>query len=162
MKMTRLRIPIAVLAVTVLLVFSSFAMAHTGVATLKANGTPAGPSDAYSPKQTCGGCHFNCATGAYSSDKGTWCTASAKYDCTIPGNCPDYESMATTTVNKIQGYTNSAGKVAFMNYAVTVPAHGASTGKHSTEGRNEEQTAAQRSIWGAPASISSPGMWGRF
>lgn len=164
MKITRLRVSIAVLSVMVLLVFSSFALAaHPDVTTLKADGTAAGATDAYSPKQTCGGCHFNCATGAYSEDNATWCqTAGTKKDCTITGNCPDYESMATKTVTKSQGYSDANGKLAFTSFTVTAPMHGVSTGKHSTQGRNEELTAAQRAIWGAPGFITSTGMSGRY
>ncbi len=137
--------------------------AHPDITTLKADNTAAGPTDAYSPKQTCGGCHFNCATGAYSADTTTWCrTAAEKKNCAAAGNCPDYDSAATVNVSKVQGYGNSSGKVDFQNYTVTSPAHGVSTGKHSQHGRNEGWTAALRSIWGAPAFTSSPGMWGRY
>jgi hypothetical protein len=45
---------------------------------------------------------------------------------------------------------------------VTSPAHGASTGLHSTHGRNETLTAAQRTIWGNPALIGGTGMFGRY
>ncbi len=137
--------------------------AHPDITTLKADGSAAGQADAYSPKQTCGGCHFNCATGANSEDTATWCqTQAAKKDCTAAGNCPDYESAASVNVSKVQGYGNSSGKVVFQNYTVTSPAHGVSTGKHSQHGRNEEWTTALRSIWGAPAFTSSPGMSGRY
>ena len=58
--------------------------AHPDTTTLKADNTAAGPTDAYSPKQTCGGCHFNCATGAYSADTTTWCAVAAeKKDCAV-------------------------------------------------------------------------------
>lgn len=149
-------------AMALLLGFSTAMASHIDITVLKSDGAPAGPTDAYSPKQTCGGCHFNCATSAYSTDKTTWCNSyAAKKDCSDPGNCPDYESLATTTVTKVQGYGTSSG-VVFQYYNVKSPTHGASIGKHSQQGRNEEFTAAQRSIWGAPAFASSPGMWGRY
>jgi len=58
---------------------ASHATMAIDVPTLKADNTPAGPNEAYSPKQTCGGCHFNCTTLAYTGDsaaeKATWCGA---------------------------------------------------------------------------------------
>jgi hypothetical protein len=119
-------------------------------------------TSAYSPKNTCGGCHFDCASKAYSDVISSWCQAGAQKDCTVAGNCPDYESMAVSTVNKTQGILQSNGTTTDVTYSVAIPLHGASTGKHSTQGRNEGLTAAQRTVWGAPANISSPGMWGRF
>jgi len=161
-KMTFL---MAVLTAVVLWSVSA-AFAHTLDVILKdKDGFAVSASTPYSPKNTCGGCHFNCSDGSYSTDRSTWCngtTGKVQKDCTIAGNCPDYESMATTTVSKQQGFANSISKVAFATYDVAVPLHGASTGKHSTQGRNEELTPAQRSIWGAPATISSPGMSGRY
>lgn len=166
MKRLSVRIPIALIAVMVLLVFSSLALAaHPDVTTLKADGTAAGATDAYSPKQTCGGCHFNCATLAYTETNSLWCDGTVgkeKKACTTVGNCPDYESMATKTVTKSLGYANADNKLAFTTFTVTSPMHGASVSKHSTEGRSEELTTAQRAIWGAPGAITSPGMFGRF
>ncbi len=140
--------------------------AHPDVSTLKADGTAAGPSDAYSPKQTCGGCHFNCTDGSNSSNHAAWCdgatTTPRKWDCTVAGNCPDYESQALAEVSKVQAYGTSGGTVKFENYTVKSPAHGASVGKHSQHGRNEEWNSALRTIWGAPGFTSSPGMSGRY
>lgn len=147
--------------------YSPSAMAaHPDITTLKSDGTAAGPSDAYSPKQTCGGCHFNCSDRTSSADRSTWCngetTTPLKWSCSTAGNCPDYESQETKNVTKTQGYGTSTGTTKFENYVVKSPKHGASTGKHSTHGRNEEWTAALRSIWGAPGFTSSPGMSGRY
>jgi hypothetical protein len=139
--------------------------AHPDVPLRQANGLAVSSTTPYSPKMTCGGCHFDCNTMAYSDVISTWCGTAGngdQKDCSVPGNCPDYESMAVSTVNKVQGYITSAGTLSNMSYDVAVPLHGASTGKHSTEGRNEAVTVAQRTIWGAPANISSPGMWGRY
>jgi hypothetical protein len=157
----------AILSIVLLLAGVTAAMADhaskgINVPTLTATGAAAGPTDAYSPKQTCGGCHFNCTTGGYTTDTTLYCQTGQKKDCSVAGNCPDYESLATTTVNKVQGYPTGSGTVLFQNYTVKGPMHGASVGKHSTQGRNEEWTAALRTIWGAPAFTSSPGMWGRY
>lgn len=76
------------------------------------------------------------------------------------GACHDYGS-GSKTVNKVHGYADVNGKINFMTYSVSSYAHGVSVGKHSDMGRNEEMTSAQNKIWG-PATISSPGMWGRY
>ncbi len=143
------------------------AYAHTLDVTLKDSlGSAVSSTTPYSPKMTCGGCHFNCSDGSYSTDKNTWCDNSGagkmQKDCSAAGNCPDYESAATTEVSKVQGYADSNGVTTYMTYTVKAPVHGASVGKHSTLGRNEGLVAAQRSIWGAPATISGPGMSGRY
>ena len=149
--------------------------AHPAVTTLKADGIAATSSDAYSPKQTCGGCHFDCATGLNSTVTASFCQNDAARTayyalvdagtcttCNQAGKLPDYESMATTNVTKNQGFITSGGTISYMNYTVKIPLHGVSTGHHSTEGRNEGLTTEQRTIWAAPANISGPGMWGRF
>ena len=149
--------------------------AHPPVTTLKADGSAAGSTDAYSPKQTCGGCHFDCATGLNTTVTASFCqddtarmawygvvTLGTGTSCNTAGKCPDYQSMQLTTVNKNQGYFQTGAAMGFTNYTVTIPLHGASTGHHSTQGRNEELTTTQRTVWGNPAIISSPGMWGRF
>ncbi len=139
--------------------------AHPDVTVKTSAGATAGPTDAYSPKMTCGGCHFNCTTGAItgttSGELATWCQVATQKDCSIAGSCPDYQSMQTFTVTKNQGIPTPTG-VQYVDYTVTVPKHGAVTGSHSSEGRNEEMTVAQRTIWGAPAFVSSPGMYGRY
>jgi hypothetical protein len=112
---------------------------------------------------TCGGCHFDCATNAYSTTKATWCsTQEAQKDCSVAGNCPDYASLATADSSHTQGYANSASKTDFQTFSITSPQHGASVGLHSQHGRNEAATAAQKTIWGAPALVSGAGMFGRF
>jgi len=170
----------AILSIVLLLAGVTAAMAdhaskNINVLTKKADGSDAGAA-AYSPKQTCGGCHFNCSDGSYGTDVNTWCQNEAQRqgwfnkivtnlptgNCSVPGRCPDYASAATSTVTHNQGYGNSNGKVEFQNWTATSPAHGAAVGKHSQHGRNEEFTAAQRQIWGVPAFASSPGMWGRY
>src|SRR5574341_2506325 len=65
----------------------------------------------YSPKQTCGGCHFDCATGLYTSVTASYCQTEAARttwfaggSCNTPGKCPDYESLDTKTVSKHKGF----------------------------------------------------------
>jgi hypothetical protein len=137
--------------------------AHPDVPLKQASGAAVTSTTPYSPKNSCGGCHFDCATGAYSDVIASWCqTPATQKDCTVAGNCPDYESMAASTVSKTQGILLANGTTQDTTYTVAIPLHGATTGKHSTQGRNEGLTTAQRTVWGAPANISSPGMWGRF
>lgn len=103
--------------------------------TLKdATGSAVTGNTPYSPKMTCG-----MAAGA----------------------CHDYGS-GSTSVSKFQGYVNGSGKVAFDTYTVSTHTHGVSVGVHSSQGRGEEWPAALRTVWGAPAFASSPGMWGRY
>jgi hypothetical protein len=152
-------------AVSLMIGVSAAFAAHMDISLKDSMGSPVTAITPYSSKMTCGGCHFKCADSTYSNDKSTWCGApgmGTQKDCSVTGACPDYQSAATATVNKVQGYPAADGTMAFDNYDVKVPMHGASTGKHSTDGRNEGLTTAQRTIWGAPATISGPGMSGRY
>ena len=154
MKVTRLRIPVAVFAVMVLLVFSSMAFAvHLDVPLKDAAGNQiTDGTTPYSPKQTCTGCHIG-------ADKSAWLTTQSR-----PGgvlNAADYES-GTGSVNKSMYVKSSTGTWVSQAFDVAVPLHGVSVGKHSTEGRNESLVDTQRDAWGAPKTISSPGMSGRF
>ena len=152
----------ALLAALVLFGAPRAAVAHIDVS-LKAASGPAGGTTPYSTKMTCGGCHFNCATGAYDDNRASWCQAQAdQKDCSVPGNCPDYASLATSLSSHNQGFPNTSGKVDFTTTTTKSPQHGASVGYHGQQGRNEDTTSAQRSIWSAPAFISSPGMFGRY
>jgi hypothetical protein len=148
--------------------------AHPDVTTLKADGAAAGATDSYSPKQTCGGCHFKCADGSYTTDSTLYCqndtqrmawfgvvTLGTGTTCNTPGKCPDYASADTKTISKHKGHPTATG-VAFASFDAKAPMHGASVGKHSGEGRSEGLDANQRTVWGAPAFISSPGMFGRY
>jgi len=162
---TSLLLCLLALAATVLLgaPLSAIAAVHPDVTVKDSLGGTVSDTTPYSPKVTCGGCHFNCSTGEYSADQTTWCDGTAgklQVLCTS-ATCTDYASAQTQVITKHQGYGTPTG-VAFTTHNVTVPMHGASTGKHSTEGRNEELAANQRTIWGAPAFISSPGMFGRY
>jgi hypothetical protein len=166
MRKRRMWTVMAVMFVIALLIVPMRAMAsHPDVALKNAAGNTVTANEPYSPKQSCGGCHFKCSDGTYSTDQTTWCDGTAgklQKDCTVAGNCPDYASAATADTSHIQGYANSSKLVTFQTYTIKSPAHGASVGLHSQQGRNEEVTAAQRTIWGAPAFISSPGMYGRY
>ena len=153
---------LALLAALALFGVPSAAVAHIDVS-LKAASGPAGGTTPYSTKMTCGGCHFNCATGAYDDNRATWCQdQAAQKDCSVPGSCPDYASYETNDTAHSQGYADSSGLITFATATTKSPLHGASVGFHSQHGRNEEMTPAQRTIWGAPAFVSSPGMFGRY
>ena len=134
MKMTRLRIPITVIAVTVFLMFSSLALAaHTGGnVTLKdANGDPiTNGTTPYSPKSTCGVCH-NYGSG---------------------------DKFST----HVQGVLESDNKVYWQAYQTKSFEHGVSTGRHSNQGRNEDYNNAFRTAVGDPFFTSSPGMFGKY
>jgi hypothetical protein len=165
MSTRNLRLLMVMVAFSLITGVSAAFAAHLDVTLKSPVGTTVTSTTPYSPKMTCGGCHFNCADSTYSNDKSTWCGApgmGSQKDCSVPGNCPDYESAATTNVSKVQGYPQADGSTAFTTYDVKAPMHGASTGKHSSEGRNEGLTTAQRTIWSAPATISGPGMYGRY
>lgn len=159
---------LAVLALFGVPMVASAYHATTAVPVLDANGNAVTSSTPYSPKQTCGGCHFNCADGSYTDNTALYCQTNAARttwfaggNCNTAGKCPDYASSETKTISKHKGHPTSSG-LAFATFNATAPMHGASTGKHSTHGRNEGLAAAQRTIWGAPGFISSPGMFGRY
>lgn len=141
------------------------AAVHPNVTLFSAPSVTVTATTPYSTKITCGGCHFDCATGAYSTVKTTWCdngVVGNQKDCSVAGNCPDYASMATAETSHSHGYPNASGTVSFMTYTIKEAVHGASTGIHSQHGRNETLSAAQRTIWGAPAFIGGTGMYGRY
>jgi hypothetical protein len=150
-------------AVSLIIGVSTAFAAHMDISLKDSMGSTVTATTPYSSKMTCGGCHFDCATNAYSDTKSSWCQSqAAQKDCSVAGNCPDYASFATANSSHTQGYANSASKTAFQTFTVKSPQHGASVGLHSMHGRNEEATAAQRTIWGAPALISGTGMFGRY
>jgi hypothetical protein len=133
MKITRLRIPMAVVTLLVSIFFSSRSGAvHTGGdVTLKdANGNPVTSSTPYSPKATCGVCH-NYGSG---------------------------DKFST----HVQGVLESDNKVYWQAYQTKSFEHGVSVGRHSNEGRNEDYSNAQRASYGDPFFTSSPGMFGKY
>jgi hypothetical protein len=151
MKMTRIRIPVAVLAAMVFLIFSSLALAaHPGGSVtlmkgLDSNGIgiPAGTTDAYSPKATCTrACH----------------TASGD-PVEFAGH--DYGSGDQFSTH-VQGVLDSTDTIYWQAYKIKSYAHGVSASKHTNEGRNENYSNATRKALGDPFFTSSPGMWGKY
>ncbi len=134
MKMTKIRIPIAVMAAMVFLIFSSIAMAaHPGGdVTLKdANGNAiTNVTTPYSPKATCGVCH-------------------------------DYGSGDQFSTH-VQGVLDSTNTIYWQAYQIKSYAHGVSASRHTNEGRNENYSNATRKSLGDPFFTSSPGMWGKY
>jgi len=134
MKMTRLRIPIAVLAVMGLLIFSSMTLAaHTGgdVTVRDANGNAiTNGTTPYSPKATCGGCH-------------------------------DYGS-GTDYSTHVQGVLGSDNSLSWQADQVKSFAHGVSTSYHMNQGRNENYSNVSRKTYNDPFFTSSPGMYGKY
>jgi hypothetical protein len=163
---TSLFLCLLALAAIVLLGAPTAAIAvHPDVTVLDASGNAVTSTTPYSPKQTCGGCHFNCANGLYTDLTASYCQTNAARttwfaggNCNTAGKCPDYESSARKTVQQ----SVHAGGGNFVNQTTTFPAHGASTGSHVSQGKNETLTNDQRQIWGQPAFISAAGMLGRF
>lgn len=92
----------------------------------------------YSPKMTCmtgvGGCHTQ----------------------------NEYASTAKKTVTKTQGSIGASGEVIWQSYEVDAHAHGASTGRHSQQGRNEDYSIAMKTAFGDAFFTSSPGMFGKY
>ena len=133
MKISKLRTPIAVLSVMVLLVIASVVMAaHPGgdVPLKQADGSPVTSTTPYSPKATCGGCH-NYGSG---------------------------DKFST----HVQGVLEADNKVYWQAYQTKSFEHGVSTGRHSNQGRNEDYNNAFRSAVGDPFFTSSPGMFGKY
>jgi hypothetical protein len=143
MKMTRIRIPMAVMAAMVFLIFSSIAMAdHPGgnVTLLDADGVPiTNTSTPYSPKETCTlQCHNTDGTPVH-----------------------DYGSGAAHSTH-VQGVLDSTGTIYWQANDIESYAHGVSAGKHMNMGRNETYTNLTRKALGDPFFTSSPGMWGKY
>lgn len=150
MKFMRLRIPITVLAVIMLLAGGVLAYASSyhstagGSITLyNASGVAVGSSDAYSPKATCARVCHPAETGRAADFQHTYGTG-------------------TVDVPKNQKVLKSDGTIYDENYTVKSFAHGVSVGRHMNEGRNEPYTAAQRTAYGDPFFTNSPGMAGKF
>jgi hypothetical protein len=174
--MTRPRILfMAILSMVLLLAGVTAALANhssVNVTVRDANGSAVtNGTTPYSPKQTCTGCHIsNCGTGA-----NTWCaneTERSTYAAAHPANAFDDYGSGTEFSTHVQGVLDSAGVVNFQAYQNKSFAHGASTGRHSEEGRNENYTNAIRIgnginnkygiSWGDPFFTSSPGMFGKY
>ncbi len=122
------------------------AMAHPPVSLLDANGGPvaAGSTTPYSPKQTCSlaACHSN-------------------PDPLISGPTHSYGGGTKMSVHT-QGVIASDDKIYWQSYDVKSFDHGASVGRHSNQGRNEDYSNTFRTNYGLPFFTSSPGMFGKF
>jgi len=133
MKMTKLRIPVTLIAVMVFFMFSSLALAaHPGgnVPLKQADGSAVSGTTPYSPKATCGPCH-NYGSG---------------------------DKFST----HVQGVMEADNKVYWQAYETKSFEHGVSTGRHSNQGRNEDYNNAFRTAVGDPFFTSSPGMFGKY
>jgi hypothetical protein len=74
----------------------------------------------------------------------------------------EYASSAHKEVTKTQGVLDSDGEVYWQSYNVSSREHGAVTGRHSQQGRNESYSIAMKTAFGDPLFTSSPGMYGKF
>ena len=162
MKKLRVRIPIALLAAMVLLVFSSLALAAHPTAWTAASkakilnsgnywiGSDPAPGDtdpiAIILKDKSG-------TDVITSGK----AYSPKQTC---GKCHQYENaggIASTSINQVSvldGVTH--------NVTVKSATEGVTAGYHFSQGQNEPWTAAERTFYSKPGFTTSPGMLGKF
>jgi hypothetical protein len=134
MKMTRIRISLALFAAMVFLVFSSLAKAsHTGGdVTLKDAGGTAitNGTTPYSPKATCGVCHNYGSGEAHSTH--------------------------------VQGVLDNSKNLYWQADDVKSFANGVSTSYHMNQGRNENYSNVSRATYNDPFFTSSPGMFGKY
>lgn len=115
----------------------------------------------YSPKMTCGGCHFDCATGNPASDNAQYCQDQAsQWDCNA-NECPDYGTGRATSVHS-QGVIESDGSVYWQAHEVTSYAHGVSVSRHTNQGRNENYGSHMREAMHDGFFTNSPGMFGKY
>ena len=166
--MTRPRILFLAILSLVLLLAGSVALAapvpnnHPNVVVRDAAGAAiTNGTTPYSPKQTCAGCHIdNCiSTASITTNTNLWCetdaqkSANAKFD--------DYGSGIKHSTHT-QGVIESDNRIYWQSYDVTSFEHGASVGRHSEQGRNEDYNTAMRTSFGDPFFTSSPGMFGKY
>ncbi|MCB2180900.1 MAG: hypothetical protein KQH63_02605 [Desulfobulbaceae bacterium] len=119
------------------------------------SGTP------YSPKMTCGGCHFDCATGNPATDQSQFCQDDAsQWDCSA-SDCPDYGTGRAMSVHT-QGVIESDGNVYWQAHEVTSFAHGVSASRHTNHGRNEDYGPNMREARHDGFFTNSPGMFGKY
>lgn len=132
-------------AASMLLAYSSAFAAHSGgdVPLRDASGNIiASTGTPYSPKMTC------MADGL----PGT------------VGSChtlEEYRSSTLKTVTKTQGVVEG-NTLYWQSYEVHSAAHGATVGRHSQQGRNEDYSIAMKTAFGDAAFTSSPGMFGKY
>lgn len=128
--------------------------AHPDVTVKNTAGNPVSGAEAYSPKQTCGGCHIpQCESPTPDNPEGY---------CTIQQQNKDDYGIGLKQVQQHVGRILADGTVTFTTQTVNSFEHGVSVGKHMNMGRNEAYTAAMRTAWKQAFFTSSPGMFGRF
>jgi hypothetical protein len=135
--------------------------AHPNVNLKAYDGTAAGGTVPYSPKQTCSGCHINnCVTPTQDNQRGFCTTQKGDND---PERFKDYEE-GITQVAKSHKHTQISGALPTTETSYTVPApmHGVSVGYHSQQGRNIPWNQAARNAYKLLDFTSSPGMWGKY
>jgi hypothetical protein len=114
------------------------------------NAVQGGTNTPYSPKQTCGGCHYaNCDTSSSHPQK--WCQN------TQSSNFIDYENTAANITKQ-----QTVGGTANPSYTVKVASHGVTAGYHFQQGMNVPWGQTQRDFYGLPPFTSSPGMVGKY
>lgn len=145
---------------------------HPNVPLLNAGGNQVGQYEAYSPKMTCAGCHFNCDTtdanyGQSSTDPAKYCGAAGmavKWNCET-SDCPDYGfgdhiSIHTQGIQILD--TEGDPEVVWQANEVLSYAHGATASRHANTGRNEDYSAEQRHARHDRFFTNSPGMFGKW
>jgi len=143
--------------------FGAFVGAHPDVPLLKwTNGisgdvSAVGPTDAYSPRATCGACHNEIVDDTTA--------AAARVDGAGPADAQGsyHGGGATRNVVKTQGVEDQdTGEVNWLSYNVKAYKHGFVSGRHSQEGRNEDYGHHMRVAKGGRYWESSPGMFGKY
>lgn len=130
---------------------SSFAQHSNDIPLRDANGAVINDSiTAYSPKMTCMAAGIN--------DSGT----GDMFDTTGCHTLEEYASAAKKTVSKTQGIIDATGEVVWQSYTVDAHAHGAVSGRHSQQGRNEDYSIAMKTAFKDAFFTSSPGMFGKY
>jgi hypothetical protein len=133
-------------AASMLLAYSSALAAHTGgdVPLRDASGAIiADTTTPYSPKMTC------MADGLAPNAVGACHTGE------------EYRTSATKPVVKTQGVLDD-GELYWQSYEVHSAAHGATVGRHSQQGRNEDYSIEMKLAFADAAFTSSPGMYGKY
>ena len=137
----------------------SVALAATAIPFMASSAVASCPGDA-------GQIPLRDAAGAIIADTTT--PYSPKMTCMSGGAChtpEEYASVALKTVTKTQGVLDTTGgvnEVFWQSYNVHAHAHGATVGRHSQEGRNEDYSIAMKTAFGDPFFTSSPGMYGKY
>lgn len=148
MNKTKLWLFITVLAVMALLTgpvytYAYHSTAGGSIALKKADGSNAGPTDAYSPKATCArACHL------------------AGDGVDFAGH--DYGS-GTKMSTHVQGVMAGSDSQVYWEASQTKSyEHGVSASRHANQGRNEDYTNTYRAKYGDPYFTSSAGMYGKY